>query len=53
YHEHSMGVGADAGAVAFVNVRQNGRSRYGAGLDANLTRASLLAVVSGLNLLSS
>jgi len=51
YYEHSVGVGADARAAAYVNVCLGNRTRYGAGLDDNLTRASLLAIVSALNLL--
>jgi 2-isopropylmalate synthase len=52
YHEHSVDSGASARAAAYVRVRIGDRTRYGAGIDANLTRASLLAIVSALNLLS-
>lgn len=54
FHEHSVGVGAAASAAAYVRVSTaGGVSRYGAGLDVNLTRASLKAIVSGLNALES
>jgi 2-isopropylmalate synthase len=52
YHEHSVGTGAGARAAAYVNVCLNGQTRFGAGVDDNLTRASLLAIVSALNLLA-
>ncbi len=53
YSEHSLGNGADAEAVAYVELRSpNGRKSFGVGRDADIVRASLRAVVSGVNRLS-
>jgi len=54
YHEHSIGSGADARAVAYVELRVAGAggealTRYGVGIDANIVSASLKAITSGLN----
>ena len=49
YHEHAVGSGADAAAVAYVEVVTAGRAHYGVGRDPNIVRASLCAVVAGLN----
>jgi 2-isopropylmalate synthase len=51
YEERSLGVGADSRAVAFVEVALEGvrTPRFGVGLHANLTTASLLAVLSAIN----
>ena len=55
YEERSMGKGGDAKACAFVEVTQNGRERecYGVGMDANIVTASIKALISGLNRLST
>ncbi len=53
FREHSLGAGADARAAAYVALRRGETERFGAGLDANTTLASLRAVVSALNRLSS
>ncbi len=47
YREHALGSGADARAVAYVEVRVNGQTLFGVGMDTNIVRASLKAVVSG------
>lgn len=54
YHEHSIGSGADARAVAYLEMRiagddGEGQTRYGVGIDANIVAASLKAIASGLN----
>jgi 2-isopropylmalate synthase len=50
YHEHAMGEGADATAVAYVEVRVgDGRPRWGVGIHPNIVTASLRAVVSAIN----
>ncbi|MGX2032532.1 2-isopropylmalate synthase [Methylocaldum gracile] len=51
YEERSMGQGADARAAAFVEVAIDGIPgiRYGAGINANIVTASVLAIVSALN----
>ena len=50
YHEHSMGAGEDATAVAYVQLRfGDERAVYGVGLDPNIVTATLKAVVSAVN----
>ena len=48
YHEHSVSSGADAQAVAYLELRVGERSLFGVGQDANIVTASLKAIVSGL-----
>lgn len=46
YHEHSMGAGAEATAVAYVEtVDPEGTVRWGIGTDPNIITASLKAVL--------
>jgi 2-isopropylmalate synthase len=46
YHEHSLGAGADATAVAYVETKDtNGTVRWGVGTDPNIITASLKAVL--------
>jgi 2-isopropylmalate synthase len=49
YHEHAVGGGADATAVAYVEVVIDGEVRYGVGRDRSIVTASLQAVLSGIN----
>jgi 2-isopropylmalate synthase len=49
YAEHALGEGADASAVAYVETRVGGKTRWGVGVDANIVTASLRAVVSAVN----
>jgi 2-isopropylmalate synthase len=49
YHEHAVGSGADAAAVAYVEVVTDGHVRYGVGRDRSIVTASLRAVLSGIN----
>ncbi len=54
YHEHAIGSGADARAVAYVEMHLGsqpgeGRTRFGVGIDTNILAASLKAIVSGLS----
>jgi 2-isopropylmalate synthase len=49
YHEHALGEGADARAVAYVEAKLGGKTRWGVGIDANIVTASLRAVVSAVN----
>lgn len=50
YAEHSLGVGAGACAVSYIQIKmENGRTFFGAGRDTNIELASLKAVVSALN----
>ena len=50
YHEHAIGHGEDATAVAYVEVENtNGQSLFGVGIHPNIVVASLKATVSALN----
>ncbi len=50
YREHAMGHGANAAAIAYVELRlADGSSLFGVGIDKNIVVASLKAVVSGVN----
>jgi 2-isopropylmalate synthase len=49
YHQHAIGAGADAQAVAYLELRVDDEcTLFGVGVDANIISASLKAVVSGL-----
>ena len=49
YHEHAIGSGADARAVAFLELRiDDATSLFGVGIDADIVSASLKAILSGL-----
>jgi 2-isopropylmalate synthase len=49
YVEHAMGSGGDAFAAAYVELGVNGRTLWGVGIDADISTASLKAVVSAVN----
>jgi len=49
YHEHAVGSGADATAIAYVELDFGGRTWFGVGRDRSITTASLRAVLGGLN----
>jgi 2-isopropylmalate synthase len=50
YHEHSMGSGADAKAVAYLELRiGDSLTLFGVGIDSNIVSASLKAITSGLH----
>jgi 2-isopropylmalate synthase len=50
YHEHGVGAGEDATAVAYVQLRiGTEQTVYGVGLDPNIVTATLRAVVSAVN----
>jgi 2-isopropylmalate synthase len=50
YHEHAIGSGADARAVAYLELRVGeSQTLFGVGIDANIVSASLKAIVSGLS----
>ncbi len=51
YEERSLGEGADARALACVEMAMDGvaGARFGAGLDANIATASIRAVISAAN----
>jgi len=48
YHEHAIGAGANAQAVAYLELRVGARTLFGVGMDANIVSASLKAIVSGV-----
>jgi 2-isopropylmalate synthase len=48
YHEHAIGSGANAQAVAYLELRVGDRTLFGVGMDSNIVSASLKAIVSGL-----
>ena len=50
YHEHAIGAGEDAMAVAYVQLRVGAdRTVYGVGRDANIVTATLRALTSAVN----
>ena len=50
FHEHAIGHGAAAQAASYVELRvNNGATRFGAAIDANIVTASFKAIVSALN----
>lgn len=50
FHEHAIGAGADAQAACYVELRlDDGPTRFGVGIDANIVTASFKAVLSALN----
>ncbi len=48
YHQHAIGGGAQARAAAYLELRIDGATRFGVGIDANTTTASMKAVLGGL-----
>ncbi len=48
YHEHAIASGADARAVAYLELRVGERTLFGVGMDSNIVSASLKAIVSGV-----
>ena len=49
YHEHAVGEGADAEAVAYLDLVSGEVRLFGVGRHRNITAASISAVVSGVN----
>ncbi|MEO8545341.1 MAG: 2-isopropylmalate synthase [Burkholderiaceae bacterium] len=49
YHEHALGSGADARAIAYLELRiDEQQTLFGVGMDASIVAASLKAIVSAL-----
>jgi 2-isopropylmalate synthase len=48
YHEHAIGAGANARAVAYLELRIGSRTLFGVGMDSDIVSASLKAIISGL-----
>lgn len=49
YHEHAIGSGAGAQAVAYLELRINDQTLFGVGIDGSIVSASLKAIMSGLH----
>ncbi|MDG2300800.1 MAG: 2-isopropylmalate synthase [Acidimicrobiales bacterium] len=49
YHEHSKGTGADATAVAYIEMAIGGKELWGCGLHTDITTASMRAIISAIN----
>jgi 2-isopropylmalate synthase len=50
YREHALGTGSDSSAIAYIQIRtEDGKTRWGAGVDTNIELASIKAVTSALN----
>jgi 2-isopropylmalate synthase len=50
YSEHSLGAGAEAKAVSYIQIKmERGSAFFGAGIDTNIELASIKAIVSALN----
>ncbi|HEU4756852.1 MAG TPA: 2-isopropylmalate synthase [Agromyces sp.] len=49
YSEHALSAGGDALAAAYVECQVAGRTLWGVGIDADISTASLKAVVSAVN----
>jgi 2-isopropylmalate synthase len=52
YSEHALGEGSQASAIAYIQVRQDGKAAFGAGVDTSIELASIKAVLSALNRLA-
>jgi 2-isopropylmalate synthase len=48
FHEHALGAGEDAAAVAYVELAVDGEVRWGAGIDRNIVTSSLAAIVAAV-----
>jgi len=48
YHEHALGAGADAAAIAYVEIETNGERVFGVAQDPNTVTASLKAIIQTL-----
>lgn len=49
YVEHALSASGDALAAAYVELEVNGRTLWGVGIDADISTASLKAIVSAVN----
>jgi 2-isopropylmalate synthase len=49
YSEHTLSAGGDAYAASYVELRVNGKTIWGVGIDADISTASLKAVISAVN----
>ncbi len=49
YHEHAIGEGSDAKAVAYIELKREGKSVFGVGIESNVSIASIKGVISAIN----
>jgi len=50
YHEHALAFGAEASAIAYIQVKlPDGRKYWGAAVDTSIELASIKAVLSAVN----
>ena len=50
YSEHALSKGNDAKAATYIKLQQNNKIFYGVGVDTDITRASIYALLSALNI---
>lgn len=53
FSEHSRGEGSDAEAVAYLQLERDGVTTFGVGIDENSQRASIYALIAGVNRLEA
>jgi len=49
YHQSAISSGSDAQAAAYIELKQDGETRWGVGINPNTTRASFEAIIVGLS----
>jgi 2-isopropylmalate synthase len=49
YVEHTLSVGSDAQAAAYIEAEVNGKTLWGVGIDGDIATASLKAMISAVN----
>ena len=49
YHEHAISGGADAKAVAYIELMYKGKSTFGVGIESNINIASIKGVLCAVN----
>ncbi len=49
YTEHALDIGSESKAITYVQIDVDGKAYFGAGINSNITKSSLLAVISALN----
>lgn len=49
YSEHSLGIGSDASAIAYIQIRRNEETWFGAATDTSIELASVKALLHALN----
>ncbi len=49
YKEHALSAGSAANAIAYIAIKRNGSTTWGAGVDSNIELASIKAVLSAVN----